>query len=97
MIGSSPECTGHWPKPQNTKVLECISDMGLLQNSSHYEMGMRGVKMLSVEKWPCAEKGDWDRAKGSGCFGRENPGHLVNQSIRSLAFREFDFAGKRKL
>lgn len=30
VIGSSPECTGHWPKPQNTKVLECISDMGLL-------------------------------------------------------------------
>jgi len=53
--------------------------------------------MLSMEKWSCAEKGDRDRAKVPAVSNASYPGHLVNQSIRSLTFREFDFAGKRKL
>jgi hypothetical protein len=101
VIGRSPERTGHWPKPQNTKVLERISDMGLLQNSSHYEMGLRGVRCCRCRSGRARKRGiDETRPREGfpGCFEREPiraPRQPINPIPYNLAFREF--TGKRKL
>jgi hypothetical protein len=63
-------------------------------------------RIAAITKWACAasdvvngevgrarEKGDRDRAMVPAVSDASYPGHLVNQSIQSLA----DFAGKRKL
>jgi hypothetical protein len=56
-------------------------------------MGMHGVRCVNRESC-CVWKGgiyETRPCEGPGCFGREPPGHLVNQSTpihRNLAFRE---------